>query len=306
MERIVENRTEEITQQNEQITTQNKHIEKQQTELQIKVDELTVRDRDITDSINYARRIQASVLPPKSDVISLFPKSFIFFRPKDVLSGDFYWVHKLEKTNPDGSIEERKLIAAVDCTGHGVPGALMAIIGNNLLNHAVGEYLCKTPGRILHILEEGLKSAMRSENEVKQPDGMDLALLAYNDKTRILEYAGAHNPLFLIRNRELKIYNGNKYSIGGNMKRFNMKKEFINHTIEILPEDKVYIFSDGFADQFGGAKGRKFMAKRFRELLVTISNLPMDKQLSVVEKTFDNWKKDYAQIDDVLIIGIEF
>lgn len=253
---------------------------------------LAMKNKDITDSINYAKRLQDAILPGE-DIIR---NSFVFFRPKDIVSGDFYWIMQLNGHD---------LMAAVDCTGHGVPGAFMSIIGHNGLNKIVREMDIKQPGNILDKLNEEVYMTLHQNIEVREDvkDGMDMSLVSYDNDRGILEYAGAYNSLYLIRNGELTEYKADKFAIGHSL----TDRRYSNHEIKINKGDVVYIFSDGFADQFGGERGKKFMSKNLKLLLLEIHSRDMKDQKSVLEKTFLEWMgEDYEQLDDVLIIGRRF
>ena len=252
---------------------------------------LAQKNKDITDSINYAKRLQDAILPAE-DTIS---GSFVFFRPKDIVSGDFYWIIS------DNGFD---LMAAVDCTGHGVPGAFMSLIGHNGLNKIVKEMKITRPGSILDKLNEEVYKTLHQNiglgEDVK--DGMDMSIIAYHGKKKILEYAGAYNSLYHIRNGELTEYKADKVAIGHSFE--NM--QYSNHKIDIETGDTIYIFSDGFADQFGGDKGKKFMTKNLKNLLLDINDRAMADQKAILEKTLLEWMGDNAQLDDILIIGRRF
>ncbi|MCK5822824.1 MAG: SpoIIE family protein phosphatase [Bacteroidales bacterium] len=273
LEQKVKDRTAEISKQKEQIEEQNKHI---------------------TDSIRYAKRIQNAILPPNDYIESIMPNSFILYRPKDIVSGDFYWINELDK---------KVVVAAVDCTGHGVPGAFMSIVGSNQLNHAVNVINARKPSDILDALNEGVTETLREKGDASIRDGMDIAICSVDYKNNKVQYAGAYNPLYLIRNNELLQFKADKFPIGqSGVEEF---KKYTNNEIEVQKGDTLYIFSDGYADQFGGERGRKFMYKAFRNLLTEISNEPMDKQKEILNKTIDEWKGDIEQVDDIIVIGIK-
>lgn len=246
------------------------------------------KNRDITASIRYAERIQRAMLPPED----LLPETFIFFRPKDIVSGDFYWLY---------DSDEYSFIAAVDCTGHGVPGAFMSIIGFNSLNKIVREYSIVKPSAILDQLNVEVVNALLARHETTISDGMDLSLAAFNKKTKTLEYAGAYNPLYLVRNGEITVYKANRFPIG--MSTMEGKRTFTNVEIDIQPGDMIYMSSDGYADQFGGPDESKYMSARFKKLLTDISGLPVGEQKSRLEAEILAWKGDLSQVDDILVIG---
>lgn len=248
------------------------------------------KNKEIVDSITYAKRIQEAFLPTTKLIQEFLPNSFILYQPKDIVSGDFYW---LESNN------EHVLFAAVDCTGHGVPGALVSIVGHNGLNRAVKEFGLTTPSLILDKLTELIEETFeKSENNLK--DGMDIALCCLNKKTNQLQFAGANNPLYLVSDGELTEIKGDKQPIGS----FTDRNPFTNHTLDLKKGDTIYIFSDGFADQFGGPKGKKYKYKQFRDLIVAIIDKSMPEQKSILENELSSWKGSLEQIDDICIIGV--
>ena len=250
---------------------------------------LEEKTQEILDSIAYAKRIQTAILPPKKIVKEYLNNSFIYYQPKDIVAGDFYWLeHK----------ENKVLFAAADCTGHGVPGAMVSVICNNGLNRSVREYGLTDPGEILNKTREiVIQEFEKSEEEVK--DGMDIALCSLEGNT--LRYAGAHNPLWIIRNQELIETKANKQPIG----KFDNPEPYTTHTLELQKGDSIYIFSDGYADQFGGEKGKKLKTANFKKLLFSIQDQPMDKQRKLIEEAFEKWKGNLEQLDDVCVIGVK-
>ncbi len=253
---------------------------------------IELKNKDITDSINYAKRIQEAILPTRENFKSLFPHSFILFKPKDIVSGDFYW---LSEKN------DRTLIAAADCTGHGVPGAFTSMIGNALLNEIVNDKSIQEPARILDELREGIIKALKQKGaEGENKDGMDISLCSIDLKNKKLEYAGAYNPLFLIRKNELTEIKGDKFPIGIS----DHQSHFKNNEMNLEEGDSIYIFSDGYADQFGGAGGKKYMRKRFKDHLLSIQKLPMEEQGAELNKAIVAWQGAADQVDDILVIGI--
>jgi ligand-binding sensor domain-containing protein/serine phosphatase RsbU (regulator of sigma subunit) len=256
-------------------------------------EELTVKNKNITDSLNYAKRIQQALFPSEVKLKSLLPNSFVLYKPKDIVSGDFYWV---------AENENRIYIAAVDCTGHGVPGALMSIIGFDLLrNITINQGLTK-PSEILNYLNVGVVEALAmNENDEVVNDGMDLALCVIDRSRNHIEYAGAFNPLFIVREEKIHEVKADRFSIGAD--EIENVQLFKNHVIEIKPNDKFYIFSDGYADQFGGPQKKKMKARKFRHNILAFSDLPMEKQKEQLNNQFDKWKDKLEQVDDVLIIG---
>jgi serine phosphatase RsbU (regulator of sigma subunit) len=254
-------------------------------------------NRKILDSIRYAKRIQRSILPSHDSLQEVFPDSFVFYQAKDIVSGDFYF-----STKKMGKI----FLAAVDCTGHGVPGAFMSLIAHNQLTRAINEYGILEPARILLWADKGLSSLLGSigEGGDQGGDGMEIGLLAIDHKKRTLEYAGAHRPLYRITNGDLIEYRGEPFSIGPVQQAFEVEKRFANHTIPMVEGDMYYLFSDGFVSQFSGESGKKFMTARFKKLLLSICHLPIDEQKSQLYRAYEEWRGDATQIDDLLVMGI--
>ena len=263
----------------------------QQLVLRKKAEEkLEQAHEEIMDSIAYAKRIQTAILPPDRIVKEYLPDSFVLYIPKDVVAGDFYWME-----NVNGTI----LFAAADCTGHGVPGAMVSVVCNNALNRSVREFGLSDPGEILTKARKIIiKEFEKSEEEVK--DGMDISLCAFNPTQLTLKFAGAHNPLWLLREEEIIETKGDKQPVG----KFDQLNPFTTHHIDIQKGDLFYIFSDGYVDQFGGEKGKKFKAKALRSLLLDIKDKPLLEQRDEIKKTFDEWKGNLEQVDDVCIIGV--
>jgi phosphoserine phosphatase RsbU/P len=257
------------------------------------------KTKNIEDSINYAQRIQQAIFPSAKEVNEMLADYFIFFQPKDIVSGDFYWFSKL-KTTPiqRDKAEEIIVVGAIDCTGHGVPGALMSMLGNTLLNQAITERTINSPAEALEYLDKQLARNLRDIN-----DGMDISLCSINQTKMKLEFSGANNSIYVVRQKELIELKADKRSIGGKV-RDGDPQVFINHTFELQKKDVVYLFTDGFADQFGGDKGKKLKYKLFQEILVQNSDFPLPIQREKLTDFFTNWKGDLEQVDDVLVIGI--
>jgi serine phosphatase RsbU (regulator of sigma subunit) len=249
------------------------------------------KNKDITDSINYAKRIQDAILAAKEIKYKLFPDAFVLFKPKDIVSGDFYWF---------AGRGGRRLIAACDCTGHGVPGALMSMIGNNILNQLVNERGFVTPDEILENLHHEVRRTLKQDENSETKDGMDLALLSFTSETGF-EYAGAQRPLWIIRKGELLETKGTKMSVGGQRLDENMR--FAKHSVSGEKGDLVYIFSDGYADQFN-REDKKLMTRKFKEILLGIQHLSMPEQEKYLDEFIESWKGDMEQTDDILVIGI--
>ncbi len=251
------------------------------------------KNNEITESLLYAKRIQSAILPDLRLIYKTLAQSFIFYKPKDIVSGDFY---SFAQKN------DRVLIAAADCTGHGVAGAFMSMIGTSLLNQIINERGIVAPSQILEQLNDGIIDSLK-QRESESHDGMDISLCSFDLKNRELKYAGANRPLWIIRNKELFIYKPNKFPIGG--LQVYHTETFQEHTISLQLNDAVYIFSDGFADQFGGQLGKKFMTKRFKDELLSIQPLPMTVQHQHLKNVFESWKGNREQVDDILVIGIK-
>ena len=263
-------------------------IEKQKGEVEQQKEIIEEAHKEITDSIQYAKRIQSAILPPPKLVKEYLPESFILYKPKDVVAGDFYWMEPVGNT---------VLFAAADCTGHGVPGAMVSVVCNNGLNRSVREHNLTDPGEILTQTREiVIEEFEKSEEDVK--DGMDIALCSLQGNK--LVYAGANNPLWIIRNGEVLETKANKQPIG----KFDNPQPYTSHNFELQQGDTVYLFSDGYADQFGGEKGKKYKSGNFKKFLVSIQHLSMAEQQTRLEQEFDRWRGELEQIDDVCVIGV--
>ena len=264
-------------------------LRKQKEESDIQKEQLNLLYRDLTDSINYAQRLQNTILPNIGAVRQIFNKSFVFYVPKAVVSGDFYWFK---------NVGGKKLFAAADCTGHGVPGAFMSLVGHNFLNHVTKVFL--DPAQILNNVNRLGTEVLRNNNNGVR-DGMDIALCAIDEKELTLEYCGANIPLYVVRNNELIELAPTKRSIG----TFGERGEtFETKKFQLEKNDMVYACSDGYADQFGEANNKKFMRKRFKEILTSLSIQEIDAQEKTLHETFNAWKGSMEQTDDLLVIGI--
>lgn len=258
--------------------------------------EIQNKNKKINDSINYAKRIQNAILPNTKLINKALPDSFILYKPRDVVSGDFPWFVQ---------IKDDIFIAAVDCTGHGVPGALLSLIGYFLLNDIVRSRKITEPGKILDLLDEGVTQTLRQDqDDSATKDGMDIALCRINTQTCEVEYAGAHRPLYFMKGGMMDEIKGNKFPIGGGI--FKNQTNFTTHKIQLAKGDSFYFSSDGFPDQFGGAEVRKFGPKKTREIVEQVHKLPMQQALEVFDREWEAWKGDHKQTDDVLLIGIKF
>src|SRR5690554_3443630 len=285
LEREVQDRTREVVKQKNKIEKQNE----QRKEL---LD-------NITASIRYAKRLQENILPTDIQVEKMLPDSFIYYRPKDIVSGDFYFVKQ---------VHEKIVFSAVDCTGHGVPGAFMSLVGHNSLNRAISTNPNLDPAQILTDLNTFATEAMNAKaHDSANRDGMDMALCVYDPKAGTLDYCGSYNPLYLVRNNKLKIYQANKVPIGSPDEPI---EKFTTQRILLEANDMIYIFTDGYADQFGGEKGKKFLYKPFREMLVSISELDCVEQKKIIAERMTAWRmtfgegRKHEQVDDMLIMGV--
>lgn len=282
-ERILEQKVKERT---EEVVRQRDENERQR----LKLEDLY---KAVTASIRYAKRLQNSILPPKEVIQTICPESFVLYKPKDIVSGDFYWFEKSSHLN---------FFAAVDCTGHGVPGAFMSLVGANGLNTSIREHNKTEPSEILDHLNTFVSLSLnksREENQIR--DGMDISICSIDYETLELKYAGANNPLYIIRDNEFIIIKADKFAIGS----FEPdSKKYHQHTVQLQKNDIIYLFSDGYADQFGGDRGKKFLYNRFREHLLAVHNKPMPEQHAYLEKTMYDWQGTFEQVDDILVIGV--
>ncbi len=292
---IIYNRYKLKQKANTKLELQKVEIIRQHNELNVAYEQIENKNKDITDSINYAKRLQEAILPTAEFERTFKEKGFILYKPKDIVSGDFYWMWKTNNLI---------YIAAVDCTGHGVPGAFMSIVGYNLLNQAVKEHKISEPAKILNEINKGITDTLRQyEEESTVKDGMDIALCCINTDTLELQYAGAYNPIWIISSGEFKEIKADKFPIGTFIgEEIN---SFTNNTFQLTKGDSVYMYTDGYADQFGGPKGKKFKYKKFQELLLENHLKPMNNQRAILEQTITQWKGDLEQVDDILVIGIQ-
>ena len=270
-------------------------IQNQKQKVDEAYEQLEEKNKEIMDSITYARRIQSAILPPAKLVKAYLQNSFILYKPKDIVAGDFYWM-QTQEISPTSS---RILFAVADCTGHGVPGALVSVVCNNALNRAVREYELSDPGEILDKTREIVISEFeKSDEDVK--DGMDIALCSLEGNQ--LKFSGAHNPFWLIRKGAIIEVNANKQPIG----KFETNVHFATHTVQLESGDSCYLFSDGYSDQFGGDKGKKFKSSNFKKLLLSIQELSMDDQKIKINEAFETWRGTLEQLDDGCVIGVRF
>jgi serine phosphatase RsbU (regulator of sigma subunit) len=263
---------------NEVITEQHLHLEE--------------KNREILDSIQYARRLQNAMLPPKQLVKEWLPDSFSLYKPKDIIAGDFYWLEVIDSV---------VYFAAADCTGHGVPGAMVSVVCSTALNKALLEEGLREPALILNRTREVvIEHFQKGEDQVK--DGMDISLCALNTKNNAMQWAGAYNPLWIVRSetKEVEVVNGDRQPVAG----WAELNPFTNHQLELSKGDTVYLFSDGYSDQFGGANGKKLKSRKFMELLLSIQDRPMSEHRQILDEAFEKWRGDMEQIDDVCVIGV--
>ena len=271
-----------------------RRLKKAFDEIDMQREELQIKNKDLTDSLTYARRIQIALLPSVTMINKLVPEHFIFYRPKHIVSGDFYW---LSQTG------DKLYMAAADCTGHGVPGALMSMIGLEILQKIINEFKVDHSDHILEELNKELESAFNKEEDGQATikDGIEMSMCILNTKTREMEYSGAFLPVYIVRDERLIEVKADKINVGQSIEGV----VFTRNTLTIEPGDIVYLFSDGYADQFGGAENKKFMYRRLRHLLVTISKFPMEDQRRILEETIVSWMSDTDQIDDMMVMGFK-
>ncbi len=290
LELIVEKRTAEIQEQNKELSVRQKEIEAKNNMLSEKNNEILQKNKDITSSINYAKRIQEAMLPMYDTINKALPESFILFMPRDIVSGDFYWFSETE---------DRIIITAVDCTGHGVPGAFMSMIGSEILTTIANKKIVEAD-QILDNMNKDVRKALK-QDETENQDGMDMALCVIHKKDNTVDYAGAKNPLVYIQDGKLTQIKASKQSIGGHQ----LGQPFEKYTIKCDVPTWFYIFSDGFQDQFGGPRQRKFMIKRMKKMLLENHQKPIHEQKIIMEKVISDWMKNTEQTDDIILIGFK-
>lgn len=256
---------------------------------------IEAKNKDITDSIQYAKRIQEAILPDTELIKKRFPESFILFLPRDIVSGDFYWYTERA---------DRYYLAAVDCTGHGVPGALMSMIGNTLLNEAINNSTTRETGEILDLLDAGIKHALKQKDDNPETrDGMDLAIISIDKNFTELHFSGAFRPLLHLRKDQMEEIRADRFPIGGG--NAYEKTKFTTHKLAVQGNDLIYLFSDGYPDQIGGEQSKKFMTKRFKDMIMKNKHLPLNKQGDIYRNELQNWQGDNEQMDDILFIGLQ-
>ena len=255
---------------------------------------LKQQNKDLFDSLRYASGIQNSILPSFDKIDSRFGEAFIFYSPKDVVSGDYYFFHQQKN---------KFTVAAVDCTGHGVPGALMSIIANGILKEVIVNKQISEPSEILYALEDELRLALNHDNSRQESyDGMDVAIGVFDFEKNIISYSGAFRPMILVRDEKIIEFAGNRFPIGF---YGDVKKEFITIQEELKSGDTFYFYTDGYCDQFGGEEEKKFTRKRFKELLLSIQSMPLCEQKSFLKYALNNWKQNEPQTDDILVLGLK-
>ncbi len=295
LETKVKLRTREIEDQKVEIEAQRDEISEQKSYVEEQRDQIILQNREITSSIEYAKNIQQAVLPGKRTLEKTLPEHFILFKPRDIVSGDFYWVEKKE---------EQIVVCAADCTGHGVPGAFMSLLGLTFLNEIVNHEGVLKSSEILNRLRSNIILSMSHKDEAEQAkDGMDLALVVIDRQLGMLEFSGAYNPLILVRKGELIEYKGDKMPVG---KHIVEELSFTSQRIQLEHEDMIYMYSDGFPDQFGGEKGGKYKARPFKNFLTQISSEPVKKQAELLETELKRWMGEEPQVDDILVCGIRY
>jgi len=282
----------------EQLRDANENLEKRVQERTNEVVEqkrvIELKNNEITSSIEYAQRIQKALLPPDEEIINLLREHFIYYQPKDIVSGDFYWLS--EKEN-------KSIIAAADCTGHGVPGAFMSMLGISMLNEIVNQQNIIQTDIILNKLRENIIKSLRQNNNIGQlKDGMDLSVLIINWNEMTVQFSGAYNSLIIVRKNELYTHKADRMPVGYHSKHNN---SFNKKEIKLEHDDILYIFSDGYIDQFGGNSNKKFLIQQFKALLLEINSESLVKQKEIINKKFFEWKGSNPQTDDILIIGIK-
>jgi serine phosphatase RsbU (regulator of sigma subunit) len=277
----------------EETKAKNKLLTRAFNQIEHQRNEIESKNRSITDSIKYAKRIQDSILPSEEKIEDILEDSFVFYQPKDIVSGDFYWID---------SVGDEVIFSVVDCTGHGVPGAFVSLIAYNALNKVILEKTITQPSAILvEVNRIMVNSFGNSEDSIR--DGMDMGICSWNKKTNQLQFAGACHSLFIHDGELFSEIKGNRESIGSSF--IDNEPVFTNHSISVKPNTTFYLSSDGFPDQFGGEKGKKLKWKGFKNVLQNLSDTPIYAQLPVLKTFFEKWKGDLEQLDDVCIIGVK-
>ena len=293
-----------------QLEASNKLIEQkhaieieQKLEIQSQKDVLENKNIEITSSLRYAKRLQEALLPPKNILNDLFDENyFVVYKPRNIVCGDFYWARRINTTPIEGKSRNYALIAVADCTGHGVPGAFMSLLGSNFLHQSATEKNINSPASALNYLNDKIITTLNSRYGEEIRDGMDISFVAIDYEHNEMAYAGANNSVYIVRNSSLIELKSNKQAIGN---LTDIVAPYTNNKFELQKNDCIYLFTDGYADQFGGPKGKKFMRKQFEKTLIEASNKPINEQKQFVEDAFYNWKGDLEQVDDICVIGIK-
>lgn len=256
--------------------------------------EVKTINKQVLDSLNYAKGLQRALLPKEKHLLNIFDEAFIYYQPRDIVSGDFYWFTK---------VNDKVIVVVADCTGHGVPAAFMSILGNSLLSQIIHEENNLNPALILQRLDYKIKKAF-AQGDIDDDiinDGMDMGACLIDYESFKISYSGAKRPLFVCRKEEVLVFQGNKFMVGG---FWGEEKRFENIEIPFQEGDNIYMFTDGYTDQFGGPSGKKLMTTTFKEYLSEIQSLPMIEKRAVIVRKFESWKGEQPQIDDVLVVGI--
>ena len=278
----------------QKVVERTKEIAEQKEEIEAQRDKITEINHEITDSIRYAKRLQTAVMPDNELISTMLSDYFVFFRPKDIVSGDFFWAKKQN---------DKVIVCAADCTGHGVPGGFLSMLGMSFLNEISAHEKDFKAHEILNLLRARVKGTLikeGQENETK--DGMDICLCIIDEKNRKVQYAGANNPLYIIRNKEVMEFAADKMPIGAYLAE---KESFTNNEIDLQANDEIFMFSDGYRDQMGGPLQKRLKSPGFRKLLVDINDKPMKTQRDLMEKFFDDWRGNNEQVDDILVFGVK-
>ncbi|TAF68083.1 MAG: hypothetical protein EAZ55_00585 [Cytophagales bacterium] len=303
LEEKVKERTTEIAAIAEDLRQGNKLMERQRNEIAVTLKAVEKqkniierKNEDIMESLLYAQRIQSVMLPPAEDIEKILPEYFVLYKPRDIVSGDFYFIQE---------IEQKIFIAVADCTGHGVPGAFMSMLGNEMMHEIINYRKIHSPDLILQALHNGIRKTLRQSDKIQHnQDGMEVAFLVIDKKDNTVEFAGAKKPLIYIINDELHYIRGTKQAIGG--EQYEKERSYTKHTIQLSGNTHFYLFSDGYQDQFGGKHNKKFMITRFRSLLREIHQETLEKQYHILHKTLENWMEQNTQTDDILVLGFRY
>lgn len=297
-------RLKEINQlKNDQNDALEREIQAKTKEIQLRNKELEEKSNELLDSINYAERIQKGMVPNESYFQQFFKDSFVLYKPKDILSGDFYWISKTTTTKVEDKNSSLIVFALGDCTGHGVPGAMISVLGIKILNTSLKNLEVNTTGDALDYLNREITTTFNKEiNDAKIADGMDIVICAYDEENSKLYFSGANNSLWLMRNSEIESYRGDRFAIGG----FDSKQNFLTQSLTIEKGDKIFLMSDGYIDQFGGPKNKKYKSKRLKDFLIQHETSSMSELKMQLDQELITWQGGKEQIDDVSIIGIQF